>query len=301
MCYSAVVKGAMLFCVFSGTCFSAHSEALHISLKKAMEKRWVSVNAVSNGGYCDKSITLEVSNNTNKEMLVDVDPAMIFRPDEDTGAQNLVLLGNESLAIVPCGRTDVRLQTFCGKSYGHSPRPNLCYTYWKQGDSNLIKTLTHVKEHAINLHLAQQAVWSYTNGYSLHTIYSSSNKKESLAFVTWLAHLRHMPVPEFHMEYKLDSAIGSTHEVIVRNAKVHLNMRWKNDGYDRHMYLVIFKENGDVYKRIEGGQMIDKDGTMVDVEFDPVRDLKGRYVVKLYDDSHKVWDSKKVVVGMEPS
>jgi len=301
MCYSSVFKSAVLFFVCTTISVAVRADALHISLKKAMEKHWVSVNALSNGGYCDKSITLEVSNNTNKEMVVDVDPAMIFRPEQDTGAQNLVLLGNESIAIVPCGRTDVQLQTFCGKSYGHSPGPNLCYLYWKQGDSNMIKTLSFVRENSISMHLAQQAVWTFTNGFSLHTVYSSSERKISEAFVAFLAGIKHVPVPAFHMEYKPDSAIGSTHEVIVRNAKVHLNMSWKNDGYDRHMYLVVFKENGDVYKRIEGSQVIDKDGTTVEVEFDPVRDLKGRYVVKLYDDSHKVWDSKKVVVGMEPS
>ena len=296
MYYNPCFKNVVLFsCIFSisTTC---HAEAFHISLKKAMAAKLVTVNAVSNGGYCAKSISLDLTNNSTKDLAVDVDPALIFKP-EDTGYQNLVLLGNETIALAPREKKEVSLQTFCGKSYGHSPAKNLCYNYWKQGDNDMIQALCYVKDNNIDLSLAQRAVWMFTNGYCLNSIYTSDHSRMSETFVKYLASLRNIVMPEYFMEYKIDTALGNR-TTYTRDAKVYVTMHWNDDGYYRHMYLWIYKANGDLYKKIEADQVIDKYGVTVKVEFDPKRDLKGAYIVQLHDDANKIWDQKRVIVGM---
>lgn len=296
MFYLPDFKSALLLFLFFGTSVITYAEANRISLKQAMAQKAVTVEAVSNGGYCSKSITLELSNNTDSELVVDVDPALIFRSDDDTGAQSLVLLGNETVVLTPCKRASISLQTFCGKSYGHCPRVNSCYTYWKQGDSDMIKTLCYVKYNSIDIPLAQRAVWMFTNGYCLNSIYVSANEGMSKKFVHYLATLRNYRMPDYFMEYQIDTALRN-HTTYAKDAKVYVTMHWRHEGYYRHMYLVIYKQNGELYKKIEADQVIDKDGITVKVIFDPKRDLKGAYTVQIHDDAHHVWDQKRVLVG----
>ena len=66
------------------------------------------------------------------------------------------------------------------------------------------------------------------------------------------------------------------------------------------MYVTVLKENGDVYKRIDGNEEIDQYGHTVWVEFNSVNDTKGTYYVELKDNTNKVWDKKMVIVGYDP-
>jgi hypothetical protein len=276
--------------------FSFSVSANHMTLKRAMSSKLVSVNAVGNGGACGKCIKLELANNTKTELELDVDPALIFVP-EDTTYQNLVLLGNETIALAPNSCKEFSLQTFCGKSYASCPRIGLHYKFWRQGDSGLIKTLTFVKENNMAMNLAQRAVWVFTNGKCINTVYSSIDPRMSETLVKYIASLKNTRMPDYFVEHQLNERPGQV--VLVPNReKVFVTMHWgAEDGY-RHMRLSIFKENGEIYREVEANQIIDKIGFTVQVAFDPRVDPKGTYFVQLHDDANRVWDQKKIVVGV---
>ncbi len=276
--------------------FSFCASANHMTLKRAMSSKFVAIRAVSTGGYCGKCLKLELANNTKTELELDVDPALIFRPD-DSSYQNLVLLGNETIALAPNSCKEITLQTFCGKSYARGPSSGLNYKYWRQGDSGLIKTLTYAKQNTTNMYLVQRAVWTFTNGKCLNTVYSSDNPRMSENLVKYIASLKNSALPEYFVEQELNDQPGQM--VLVPNKeKVYVTMHWgADDGY-RRMRLSIFKADGELYKEIEADQIIDKIGVTVQVTFDPRRDPKGIYYVRLHDDANKIWDQKKIIVGV---
>ncbi len=279
------------------SCYCSRVVANDISLKKAMNSKRITLNAISNGGASGKSIKLQLTNNTAEDITIDVDPALIFVP-EDTVLQNLVLLGNETLVLKANSKSDVDLQTFCGKSYGHCPRKNVAYHYWKQGDSNMIKVLTYARQNNIAIPVIQRAVWTFTNGHCLNTVYLHEYIRMSEDLVKYMASLRKIRVPDIFMEY--NTAESPNEAVLVPgDQKVYVNIHWTDEGY-RHMYLTVYKENGEIYKNIEADRVIDKYGYTVVVQFDPHRDPKGTYIVRLYDDARKVWNQKIVVVGPHP-
>ena len=283
-----------MFSVFLLSCHCARAAKKRMTLKNAMRSKTVSVQAVSTGGYCDKSLKLELKNNTCDDIALDIEPGLIFRP-EDTSLQDLVVLGNESLALAPEKKGDIILQTFCGKSYAHSPFPGRPYHFLKQADSNLTRTLKYVKANNVEIYTAQAAVWFFTNGHSLSSVYSAMQPRESENMVKFIADMLHMKIPEYFINYKTASVAGRP---VIDRAQIKLEavMHWTpTDGY-RNMHLVVFRENGTVYKTIEADQVIDRYGYTVKVEFDPRRDQAGKYLVKLFDDAGKVWGQKTVVI-----
>jgi hypothetical protein len=294
MYYAQLCRTVIFFTCFYCLSFAGQA-AVRISLKKALASKLVTVVATSTGGYSEKSLKLGITNNSKSDLNIDIDPGLIFTP-EDTSYQHLVVLGNETLAIGPSATKNVALTAFCGKSYARGPMPNLPYRFWLQGDSNMIRTLIYAKTNSVDRSLIQRAVWVFTNGYCLNSIYTSAFPRMSEDFAKYVASLRKARLPEYFSEYQLESRMGQP-VLVAENAKVFVNMHWGHEGY-RHMYLTIYKENGDIYKKIEADQIIDKYGFTVLVEFDTKRDPKGTYTVQLRDDDHKIWDQKKVIIGM---
>ncbi len=297
MFFNIEVKAfTLLWCLLCITQYS-FSATGRVSLKRAMGAKLVSISAVSVGGYCEKSLSVTLTNNTEKEINIDIDPALIFAP-ADTQYQNLVLLGNEQIVLAPAEQKSITLQTYCGKSYARCPARGITYKYLKQGDSGMIRTLDYVKNRSINNMLAQRAVWTFTNGHCISTIYQHDNPGMSEEFVKYVASLRKTKIPEYFTEYKLNSRANQP-VIMTNQEKVYVNLHWGHDGY-KHMYVSIFKENGELYKEISADQVIDKNGYRVSVEFDPRRDPKGMYTVQVHDNFKKVWQEKKVVVGANP-
>ena len=293
--YCTRVSICMISCCMA---FNALALNTHMSLKRALATKTVSLSAVSNGGWRGKSIKLALTNNTAKELTIDVDPGLIFVPD-DTTYQDLVLLGGETLAVGPSSRIETDLQTLCGKSYAKTPWPRLQYRYNKQGDSNMVKTLKYANTNNIPPEVTQHAVWMFTCGHCLSTVYSSEYPRMSEDLVQYIASVKKMKVPLYFTSSQLQNRPGQ-YPVIAGREKTYVNMHWKADDGYRHMRLYILKENGEPYREIEAGRIIDKYGYTVQVEFDAQRDPKGKYIVMLRDDADKIWDQKTVVIGAGP-
>jgi hypothetical protein len=277
--------------------FEGRASLNHVSLKRAMMNKTISVNAISLGGRLgSKNIKLSLTNNTTRELTVDIDPALIFAP-EDTSFQDLVLPGNETIVLAPSANADVKLQAFCGKSYAKGPYLDLKYHFKKQGDSNMIKTLNYVKANNVDVHLAQYAVWTFTNGRCLNTVYSHNNVRMSEDLMKYMAGLRKQKLPEFYSEDEINSTPGRP-VCVPGFEKIYVVMHWGSEAGARNMHLTVYKENGEIYKTIEADREIDKYGSTVNVQFDARVDPAGVYLVKLRDDEGKIWGQKKVAVGI---
>lgn len=281
------------FCL-CGLYATSTASVKYMSFRAAVSAKKISVTAVSTGGYCDKSLKLKFTNKTCDDLKITVEPGLIFSPD-DTSMQDLVVMGNEAVTLAPEAAGELDLQTFCGKSYAACPYPNRTYKYVRQADSNLIRTLLYVKNNSVPIGLAQSAVWVFTNGHSLSSVYDYSDPHGSETFLGYVAGLLKVKVPAYFIHYKTENKYGQR-PIAPAHTRVFTVMHWQPlDGY-RNMHLVVFRENGTVYKTIEADQVIDKYGATVKVEFDPRRDPVGNYVVKLYDDEGKVFGQKAVSI-----
>ena len=266
------------------------------TLKKAMAAKKVNISALSLGGYCGSCLKLQVTNNTQRNMAINVDPGLIFLP-ADSSMQNLVAWGDEQVEIAPGATKDVTLETFCGKSYAHCPRADVKYTFWKQGDSGMVSTLKFAKANGIAPTVVQSAVWMFTNGHSLNNVYNTYYRPESEKLVNYIAQLKHLPIPAFYTVYPLNNRPGES--VIKKDSgKVVVPVKWGHEDY-KQMYVTIYKANGDVYRRVDADRVIDKNGVTVLVEFKPKNDLNGIYKVQAKDNNNRIWYEKEVEIDFD--
>ena len=268
------------------------------TLKRGIFSKQLTVKAISKGGHSGNCMKLSITNTTANNLSVTIDPALIFVP-EDTAYQNLVTLGSEIIAIAPSATVDIDLRSFCGKSYARSPRKNLNYKFWRQGDSTMVRTLGYIKGNNFSNHLAQSAVWMFTNGHCLSTVYDHSQPSASENLIRYIADLKKYKIPTIFTE--LEQNNRPDQPAILQNGatKLFVPIKWNNENV-RHMRVTILKENGDVYRKIDGHEEINKDGHTVWVEFNSVNDVKGNYFIELKDESSRVWARKQVTNGYDP-
>ncbi len=294
--FSARIASAiLLLLLISSASFAAD---MRTTLKRGIFSKQLVVKATSNGGLWANSLKLSITNTSDKNMSVTVDPGLIFVPD-DTLYQNLVTLGSETLAIAPSATVDINLHAYCGKSYAFGPKKNLNYKFWKQGDSVMVKTLGYIKTNQVGNSLAQSAVWMFTNGHCLSTVYDHKEPAASENLIKYIAELKKYKIPEVFTELAQNNRPDQP--AILENGatKLFVPIKWKNENV-RHMRVTILKENGDIYRKIDGHEEINKDGHTVWVEFNSVNDRKGNYFIELKDESSRVWARKQVTIGYDP-
>lgn len=291
-----VVAVVLIICATPAELFATIK---NVMLKDALAKKLVSIIGIGNGGARGKCLTLELTNRTKEPMMVTVDPAMIFVPS-DTSYQNLVAAGSEMITLQPHGCGELTLETFCGKSYASSPRTGLKYSFWKQGDVSMVKTMDFIRRKGYLDNLGQCAVWTFTNAKSLSTVYSAHSPEEQMRskiLVEYIARERHLPIPKYFSTYKLDHTPGSS--MIVANSLQHyVEMEWLNGTGYGNMHVRVYTEDGNFYKQINGNDECGPTGHRVTVNFDPKVDLGNFYVV-LKDDYGNIWDRKDITVGID--
>ncbi len=292
-----ISKVFISMCIMLLLATSAFAELEKLTLKRGIASKKVIIKAMSLGGYCGRCLNIQLTNTTKKALTIQVDPGMVFLPD-DTAYQNLVLWGSEQVEVAPGESKDIFVETFCGKSYGRYPRANVNYTLQsKASDTNMVKTLAFARSNRLTPFLVQHAVWLFTNHHSLNSVYKVDRPKESELLINYLAKLLKQEVPTYYNVVALNNSPDE--EVIDKEkARMIVPAKWGNGDY-KHMYVTIYKANGDIYRKIDGDQIIDKDGVTMNIEFEPHRDLKGTYTIQAKDNNNKVWFEKTVVVDFD--
>lgn len=268
---------------------------LRMSLSKAIKQKTVAVTTVSNGGYMGKGLHLHLQNMSDHELLVDIDPALIFTPS-DSSFQNLVAVGDETIAMEAGRSSEVELQTFCGKSYAHSPETNIKYTLWKQGDAGLVKAIQYIHEQQLYGFVGQHAVWSFTNNHPVSSIYDPVQPAASAMLATLVAQVKKVPVPEFYEYHKIAERAGQT-AFSPEVTQLFVPITWSPKSH-RNTVLGVWRADGSLYKRLQDGEVITDYGRThsMTVTFDPKKDPPGIYYIRLIDEENEIWLEKKVEV-----
>lgn len=145
------------------------------AIKRGLISYQVNTDYVAN-----RSMQLELNNNSNNPINVQLEAGRIFYASEEI--QPYVVTRPSIIALEPHSNDAVMIYARCGNSTAKGPLPNTKFGRTSMGPPNLIYALNELNELRINdISLTQQVVWHYTNKHSLNSIIvDTENEKELL-------------------------------------------------------------------------------------------------------------------------
>ena len=264
-----------------------------MALLEAVSKNLVSFTVEkSPQAYNEKGLTMKLNNKSSKQLIIIIDPALIFGA-ADSSYQNLIILGNEIVNIAPKQTKNVLIQTYCGNSDKLAPDKNIQYSYKYQADSNLIKTLIFIKKNQVSNTLAQSAVWFFTDSFpNLNDIYQYSQQEKSKLLVTFICDLLHVPYPEYFFEKSIET---TPHQVVSSPVILQLSVdiKWEQANKTLLSLSIFNDKNAKIESYFELKEM--KAGRYeLHASFKTSAYPKGNYTVRLYNNKNETIKEIKV-------
>ncbi len=287
----------MILAIISGLGFVAQAATFKTTLSRALLSKLMNITATVTGRDFSQGLELKYANTTDNEIAITVDAGTTFKAETE-GFQHMVCWGGETLSIPAHGTASQVVHVFCGWKPGHCPLKNASFHFYKRQDSSLNRLLVWAKKEGVNSSAVQRTVWCFTNNQCPNSIAIGDEHSKEYTLACKVADHFHLEHPKVQV-YEYWHCFGGNSVFDSRNNRINLPFSWGYDGY-RHMYLVVLKEDGTVYKRIDNGWTYNQYGISTTVEFDPNKDTHGSYTVQLYDEHHQVRQVKKVFVSSDP-
>jgi len=158
--------------------FSENSKA--ISLDEALKNSLITLEASANGGHSGKSLKLRISNLDPGNWVLKI-PAGYQFASNDPDQQDLVVIEEQSLTMKNIQTKDLFFQARCTQAGNRSPSAGSGFHYSGPVEGNLAKLVNFIDKANITDHSAQEAIWAFTNGFSLANIENEELKKLSAA------------------------------------------------------------------------------------------------------------------------
>ncbi|MBX2906883.1 MAG: hypothetical protein KF744_12645 [Taibaiella sp.] len=255
----------------------------------------ITLRVFSNGRLQRNAMKMRLVSNVKDTIIIKTETGLMYKAPDD-GHQPLVTLGGDLIPLNPCEVKDTAVTAFCGNANAQCPVVDAEYTFVRQLDTSLVTTLQYVRRNNLPLVLAQHLVWMYTNNFGIETLYAESAPVESENFAKYVAGKLKLPPPKQYVNYRIDtSGVGPV--VRRKEEKAFVNLRWTQAQVFRNVHVSVYRSDGSLYKRLDGGIVTDRDGSAVVVEFYSKRDPAGIYRVRLHDDANNTIDEKLVTIG----
>ena len=128
------------------------------------------VSTTSNGGHSEQSVTLKIISKQKSNINVVIPSGTLFYP-ENEGHQTLVAPIQRVLAIKPSENTFI-LDGFCTEANDGCPSSGSNFTIALSDNEKLTKLFSFIKEHEIDIHNMQEAIWCITDNESIANVYA---------------------------------------------------------------------------------------------------------------------------------
>jgi len=280
----------LLICCF-GLQYTASAQAEKMSLKQALDKNLVILkNVVASGANVssDPAIELSLVNTSCNNIVIDVDPALVFR-SKVSGAPELVLAGNESFGLNAEKMQKVKMKAYLASNDGRDAIEGEKYRYYKQ-DETLVKLFGYLKSQHISRNLAQKAILTVADGAPLANVYDSREPNISKKLQKFLS-----------SAIQASSREESTHKYAALktepqpdNSKMTVTVDM-NLKANRNLNVYILDADGFVYSGYKQTEYISGNTHTIDIQL-ATANMHGSYTVYVRDDDNKIWSQQTIKV-----
>lgn len=264
-------------------CWTLQSSSVHtpreLTLQEAIAQNLISAIPVSNGGYSEESVQLDVQNLSSSKLIINIPAGTLYHPSND-GEQTLLQVENEMLALQPKSNANLLVDAFCTESSDSSPSSGDKMKIDFTKNEGLLGLIKFSKGKHIASSEIQDAVWTITDARSISHI--ERNNEDTKSLREYVAQLTGQEdtwyeAPE---QITIDEDGRFNFETVVIDGEIKFNCQ-KGDP----IFEDIIGPDGEVM--ISGGQIHTALGSMVTYQFTiKVKGWpKGDYSVKLHNGS----------------
>lgn len=251
-----------------------------MNLSLAIKQHIVSVTAEATGNsYMQQGLKLTIKNTGSLDFIVVVDKGAVFAPEQDE-YQPLITAGEESAPLKPLKEVTLSVQTFCANSSKSAPVKGILYRYeGPTRDSMLLSALAYLKQNRLYNSLGQSAVWMFTNGHSLNSVYDREYDVVSQKLVEFLANLTGKPLPEYYLQNDV-SALPGQPVYQPKPLKIFANFNLVLDAPAK-LTLGVYNEENEIVQPVFENRQFGKAGHKFRVEFESRDVPAGNYYIRL--------------------
>lgn len=250
-----------------------------IPLSQAIQQHIVTVSAEATGNsYMQQGLKLTVKNTGSLNFILVMNQGVIFTPAEEN-VQPLILAGEEIMPMQPLKEATINVQTFCANSSASAPQKGMKYSYDKVAEDNLVKLLAFLKQNRMFNELGQNAVWHFTNGHSLNTVYEVNNEFTSKKVLDFITALTGAQMPEYYVKTSPRTVAGQ----LVYNPKVlKIFATFEHElQAPKKLSLGIYNEQGEMIQPVFENRNFGATGHRFKVEFEAENVSAGKYYIRL--------------------
>lgn len=250
-----------------------------IPLSQAIQQHIVTVSAEATGNsYMQQGLKLTVKNTGSLNFILVMNQGVIFTPAEEN-VQPLVLAGEEIMPMQPLKEATINVQTFCANSSAAAPQKGIKYTYTKVADDKLVKLLAFLKQNRMYNELGQDAVWHFTNGHSLNTVYDAGNEFASKKLLDFITTLTGEKTPEYYIQTSSSTVAGQP-VYNPKTLKIFASFEEELTA-PKKLTLGIYNEQGEMVQPVFENRNFVARGHRFKVEFEAKGVPAGKYYIRL--------------------
>jgi len=172
---------------------------LETDLITALNKQWVTVNAISTGGNSEECVNLEVKNISAQPLRISLAPGTLFNTLDNDNQDILVTRPSEF--VVNKGTPVIaKAYGFCCQADKGLSNPGDELTLTACTDEKLLSLAKHLSTTAYDPALQQHAVWAVSDKHSVGGILND-NRTQCNSLRTFTAGLLGQPVPTYDVDY----------------------------------------------------------------------------------------------------
>lgn len=161
-----------------------------VNLQTALSNGQLQAEIISNGGYSQNSVHLDLVNKTSRILKVVVPAGSLFKTD-DNSEQELVVPRDQLIVLNPKAQLKQDLSAYCTEASDLVPQKGNKFTLTHVKEKNLSSLINYLNKNNVSTTSIQEAIWSVTDKHPIsHVSVTNSADKELRNFLCQLTGMK---------------------------------------------------------------------------------------------------------------
>lgn len=224
------------------------------------------------GGHSGECLKVDVKSHAATVIRTSIPAGWVFVSQEE-GVQDLIVMREEAITLVPNGRTTVTCRAFCCEASNSGPGENEAYLKGHPAPEKLATLARFVDSLGYDDAIVQSAIWVLSDNHDIASLGALDNTASD-TLRNKLSALSGQPAPRYAVRYAEDERMACSGRPASISRMVSV-MR----GVPDRLTIVVRSDAGRLVEVIEDRLPIDAGRSQVPVELNVLDWPKGRYAI----------------------